>query len=370
MKISIDKQLLLDNLSIASKAVPTRTTKPILECVLIEARDSVKLYGNDMELGIETAGIPADIAEDGGVAVNSKIFMDIVRKMPGDLIQIASDETNVVKIKSEKTQMKVLGQNAEEFPTLPDVEKDMEFSLKAAAFREMIHQTIFSVAIIDTKPVLTGELLQIHENSVNLVAVDGFRIAYRHLIDENLDPEANFEVVIPAKSLGELMRLLPTEGNDILRFHFTQKHILFELPSYTLISRLLEGEFLRYAHVFNEDFNTYVRVKRQDLLLSLERASLLAKEEKKVPVKLSIGQDNIVITSNAELGTAYDEVAADIDGVTLDIAFNPRFIIDALRVMNDEEVILTFTGALSPCIMKGADSDDYKYLVLPLRLKI
>ncbi|MDR1538098.1 MAG: DNA polymerase III subunit beta [Clostridiales bacterium] len=370
MKLSMDKNILLENLNVVGKVVPSRTTKQILECILITAEEGgVKLFANNLELGIETAKIAASVAQPGGVALDAKMFIDIVRKMPGDLIQIDSDYSNVTRIKSERSEFKILGQPAEEFPMLPVVEKDREYAVRASDFKEMIHQTIFAVAITDAKPVLTGELLQVQGKALHLVAVDGYRIAYRKAADENLRDDDSINVVIPAKSLSELGRILPSDGEDALRFHFTDKHILFELLNYTLISRLLEGDFIRYSQIFNEDFNSYVCIQRSLLLTSLERASLIAKEDKKVPVKLSIGHDNIIITSSTELGTSYDEVPADIDGVTLDIAFNPKFLIDALRVIADEEIIITFTGSLSPCIIKGRDNDSYKYLILPLRLK-
>jgi DNA polymerase-3 subunit beta len=370
MKISIDKQLLLDSINIASKAVSSRTTQPILECLLLTAEDNgIRLYGNDLRVGIKTAEIPARVDERGSVAINCKMFSDIVKKMPGDLITIESNPQNVVFFKSDRTQMKLLGQNAIEYPTLPEVEVDKVFSLSAAKFREMIRQTIFSAAVVESKPILTGELMQINGGSLNLVAVDGFRIAFRKIEDEHLDPDAQFEVVVPAASLSELMKLLPADGNDVLKFHFTEKHILFELPTYTLTSRLLEGEFLKYSQIFNDDFSTYVRLSRQELLDSLELAFLLGKEDKQLPVRLEVQSDKVLVTSNGERGASYNEVMGEIDGNELEIAFNPKYLIDALRVVTDKEITLTFTGSLSPLTIRSIDSDAYKYLILPLRLK-
>jgi len=369
MKIIVDKDRLLENLNVVSHAVASRTTQQILECILIKAEDSLRVYGNDLELGIESADIEAEIEEPGSVALESKILLDIIRKMPAGLIQIETDRQNVTKIKSGRSEFKVLGQPGEEFPLPEKMDKDTGFEINAADFKDMIRQTIFSVAVDESKPVLTGELLQIKDGVINLVSVDGFRISYRRSKESEIEKDMGKAVVVPAKSLTELGRILPSDGDARLCFYIKDNHILFQTEKHTLISRLLEGEFIRYNQIFNEDFNTLININRQQLLMSLERASLLTRENKNNPVKLSIGQDTVIITSNTEMGASYDETAAEIDGSPLDIAFNPKYLIDALRVIDDENVILTFTGALSPCIIKGASVDYYKYLILPLRLR-
>ncbi|MDR2648272.1 MAG: DNA polymerase III subunit beta [Clostridiales bacterium] len=369
MKIIADKEKLLENLNTVSHAVSSRTTQQILECILIQAEDSLRVYGNDLELGIESADIEAEIEEPGSVALEAKIFLDMVRRMPAGLIQIEADHQNITKIKSGRTEFKVLGQPGDEFPIPEKMKQDLGFETNAADFKEMIRQTIFSVAIDESKPVLTGELLQIKDGCIHLVSVDGFRISYRRGKEAMIEPEAVKAVVVPAKSLNELGRILPSDGESRLNFYIQDSHILFRTENYTLISRLLEGEFIRYNQIFSEDFSTLINIDRQQLLMSLDRASLLTRSNKNNPVKLSIGQDTVVITSNTETGTSYDETSADIDGSPLEIAFNPKYLIDALRVIDDENVVMTFTGALSPCILRGASIDYYKYLILPLRLR-
>ena len=369
MKIILEKEKLLESLNVVSHAVASRSTQQILECILIKAEDSLRVYGNDLELGIESADIESEIEEPGSIALEARIFLDIIRKMPPGLIQIEADHKNITKIKSGRSELKVLGQPGDEFPLPEEVERDAGFEVNAADFKEMIRQTIFSVAVDESKPVLTGELLQIKDGAIHMVSVDGFRISYRRSKAAELDPDEDKSVVVPAKSLSELGRILPSEGEARLCFYVKDNHILFQTERHTLISRLLEGEFIRYNQIFNEDFNSLVNISRQQLLMSLERASLLTRENRNNPVKLSIGQDTVVITSNTEMGASYDEALADIDGSPLDIAFNPKYLIDALRVIDDENVILTFTGALSPCIIKGANIDLFKYLILPLRLR-
>jgi len=369
MKFSVDRDKLLDCLNVVSHAVAGRTTQQILECVLVKADESLRVYGNDLELGIESADIESDIEEGGAVALEAKIFLDIVRKMPAGLIQIESDGKNVARIKGGRSEFKVLGQPGDEFPLPKELSGGELYEVGAADFKDMIRQTVFSVAVDESKPVLTGELLQIKDGYVHLVSVDGFRISYRRGKEAELDGGVSKGVVVPAKSLNELGRVLPADGDARLGFYIEAGHILFKTERHTLISRLLDGEFIRYNQIFNEDFSTLININRQQLLMSLERASLLTRENKNNPVKLSIGQDTVVITSNTEMGTSYDETAAVIDGSPLDIAFNPRYLIDALRVIDDENIVMTFTGSLSPCIIKGADTDFYKYLILPLRLR-
>ena len=369
MKFTADRDKLLESLNVVSHAVPSRTTQQILECVLVMADESLRVYGNDLELGIESADIEAEIDEPGSVAIEAKIFLDIVRKMPAGFIKIETDRQNVTKIKCGRSEFKVLGLPGDEFPLPEKMDKDMGFEISAADFKDMIRQTIFSVAVDESKPVLTGELLQIKDGAAHLVSVDGFRISYRRSKEAEFDSGASKSVIVPAKSLNELGRILPQDSGARVCFYIKDKHILFQTGNHTLISRLLDGEFIRYNQIFNEDFGTLININRQQLLMSLERASLLTRENKNNPVKLSIGQDTVVITSNTEMGTSYDEAAAEIDGSPLDIAFNPKYLIDALRVIDDENVIMTFTGALSPCIIKGASIEYYKYLILPLRLR-
>ena len=369
MKISLDKDILLDSLNTVSHAVASRSTQQILECILIKADDSMSVYGNDLELGIESSEIEAEIEEPGSVALEARIFLDIVRKMPAGLIRIETDPQNITKIKSGRSEFKVLGQPGDEFPLPEKMGKEYGFEINAGDFKEMIRQTIFSVALDESKPVLTGELLQIKDGMVHLVSVDGFRISYRRGKNPEINLNENKSVVVPAKSLSELGRILPSDGDARLKFYIEDNHILFQIENHTLISRLLDGEFIRYNQIFNEDFNTLININRQQLLMSLERASLLTRDNKNSPVKLSIGQESVVITSQTEMGASYDETFADIDGSPLEIAFNPRYLIDALRVIDDENVILSFTGALSPCIIKGASIEYYKYLILPLRLR-
>jgi len=360
--------VLVENINIVSRAVTGRASQPILECCLLTAAgDDFKLMANDMEMAIETKRIEAEVLEDGAVALDSRMFFDIVRRMPGDTIEIHADEKNLTIIKSGKSEFKILGMSAEEFPALPEVEKEHAYSLPSVELKDMIRQTIFSVSQDISKPVLCGELLEIDENCAKLVSVDGFRISLRKFDSENSGK--NVKVVIPAKTLGEIGKILPADTDSVTSFYVTDKHILFDLDNCTVVSRLLEGEFIKYDNMFTKETETTVNVDRRDLLDCIERATVISRDSKKSPVKLKLSEGRIVVTSNTEMGTSYEEVGAEQDGPDLEIAFNPRYLTDVFKVLDYERISMEFSTALSPCVIKVEGSDDYKYLVLPLRLR-
>lgn len=373
MKIRCAKERLVEGLNLVGRTVSIRTPLPILECILLTADENgVRLTANDLEMSIETASIEAAVDTAGSVALEARLFTEIVRKMPGEEISIEVKENNETECKSGKARFTIMGMPGDEFPVMPAMEQTSGYTVSATELRDMIRQTIFSVATVDDgKPVLTGELIQQRDNALNMVAVDGFRISYRRLdlAETESQPDPAISVVVPAKALNELSRALPTEAEDTVTFYFTDKRIIFILPGFTFVSRLLEGEFIRYDQIFNEDFTTNVTVTRITLLNGLERAILVARESKKSPVKLEIMESSVVITSNTEMGTAYDEIQADVDGSTLEIAFNPKYLIDALRAIDEESVIVRFTTGLSPCVIRGVENDRAKYLILPLRLR-
>ena len=368
MKIGCSKDLLVNAINLVARTVSTRTPLPILECILLTADEKgIKLTANDLEMSIETSYIEADINQNGSVALEAKLFSEIVKKMPGSEIEIEVAENNETTCKSGKARFKIMGMPGEEFPVMPEVEKESSITLSAKDLKDMIRQTIFSVASEDTKPVLTGELIQYRDDALNIVAVDGFRISYKKVSIPEIDKPMS--IVVPAKALHEVSRILPVDSEDDVSISYTDKRIIFELPQFSFVSRLLEGEFIRYDQIFNDDFTTNVTVNRQDLLSGLERVTLVAKNSKKTAVKLDIHENSIIISSNTETGTAHDEISALIDGSTLEIAFDSKYLIDALRVIDEDQIIARFTTGLSPCIIRGVESDDAKYLILPLRLR-
>ncbi|MCL2573919.1 MAG: DNA polymerase III subunit beta [Defluviitaleaceae bacterium] len=368
MKVVCAKNLLVESINTVSRAVTGRANQPILECCLLTAiDDGFKLMANDMEMAIETKNIDAQVLENGTVALDSRVFFDIVRRLPSDSVEIHVDEKNLTIIKAGKSEFKILGMNGEEFPALPDVEKDNAYSLPSAELKDMIRQTIFSVSQDISKPVLCGELLEIDANGAKLISVDGFRISLRSFGFENSSRE--IKVVIPGKTLSEIAKILPTEADSMTTFYITDKHILFDLENCVVVSRLLDGEFIKYENMFTKETETLVNVDRRDLLDCIERASLISRDSKKNPVKLKIAEGRIVVTSNTEMGASYEEIGVEQDGADLEIGFNPRYLTDVLKVLDYERISMEFITPITPCVIKVEGSDDYKYLVLPLRLR-
>jgi len=368
MQIVCDKNLLMEYINIVNKAVSARSSLPILQCILLIADEAgFRMVGNDLELGIESRDIEAEIIETGRVALDARMLGDIVRRLPGSSASIRTDEKAVTVIKSGKAEFKILGQPGDEFPALPKVEQAIPYVIPSGELRNMIRQTIFSVAVDDTKPALTGELLEIKNNVMKLVSVDGFRISLRVYA-----PEVSCEdlrAIIPAKTLNELSKILPADGDEVVRIYNSERHMLFALEECVLVSRVIEGDFISYENVFTDDYTTMITVEREAMVDALERASLISKDARKNPVKVNIADEQAVITSNTEIGTSYDELSIVQDGKNLEIAFNPRYLIDALKALETERVEMQFTTPLSPCIIKGEDVDIQKYLVLPLRVK-
>ncbi|WP_058486401.1 DNA polymerase III subunit beta [Defluviitalea phaphyphila] len=365
MKVSCMKNDLLNAVNIVLKAISGKKTIPILECILLEGEDGyLKLTGNDLELGIEST-IPAKVEQTGCIALEAKIFSEIVRKLPEDEVKINVDSNFMTTIKCVNSEFKIAGQSGLDFPELPKIEKNQSFSLQQGTLKDIIRQTIFSVATEDTRPILTGELIQIKDKAMHMVSVDGYRVSYRK-VPLSIENE-EYEVVVPGKTLGEISKILTSEEDEVF-IYFTDKHILFDLGESMVVSRLLEGEFLKYENSFSEDYETKIRVNRSLLLQSIERAALISREGRKNPIKIEITQDNIIITSNTELGTSREELSIQMEGKELIIAFNPKYLIDALKAIDDEEIVIQFISSLNPCIIKPVEGEDYKYLILPIRL--
>ena len=377
MKLTCSKDLLLQYINIVNKAVSNRTTLPILECILLTANErGFIMTGNDLEIGIRTAPIEAEIQEAGEVAIEARIFNEIVRRLNGESVTIATDEDYAVTIVSGSSEFKIMGQSGEDFPTmqgalrwaqtLPEVEQERLYSMEQAKLRDMIRQTIFSIAQDGSKPVLTGELFELRSNSVHVVSVDGYRISFRK--NSLLTGSGDTDVIVPGKTLAELNKILSQEEDDTLSIYLTEKHILFDLGTAVMVSRLIEGDFIRYAQSFSEDYKTKVVINKSELIQALERASLVSRDNRKTPVRLMIRANGMDITARSDMGTAHENVAAEVEGDDLAIAFNPRYLIEALRSIEEETVKMIFMASLSPCTILPEEGDSFKYLILPLRM--
>jgi DNA polymerase-3 subunit beta len=364
LNIVCTKNELLNGINIVLKAVPVRTTLPILECILIIAENNfIKLLANNLEMAIETSQINAQVKEIGRVAVDAKKFFEIIKSLPDGDVSLKNNNSLFI-IKGGRSEFKISSQTGNDFPELPEVDKSICYKILASDLKDMIKETIFSVSLDESRPVLMGELFEIKNQEIIMVALDGFRIAFRNInIDENYE---SMEAIIPSKTLSEILKVLPNSGN--ISIYFTEKHALFELDQCKIVTRLIEGKFLNYENIFVEKYNIIVKVNRQSFLESIARASLIAITNKKNPVELEIKKDIIIITSNTDLDTSYEELPAEINGGELKIAFNPKYLIDVLRVISSEKVAMQFTDELSPCVIKPDNNLNSKYLILPLRL--
>lgn len=368
MEFKCDKDKLSEGLNTALKAVSSRSTLPILQSFLIKSdHKAIKCIGNDLEMGIETR-VEANIIEEGMIAVNARMFFEIIKKMPEGEITI-SCETSTIRIYSGHSEFNIMAEDSKEFIMLPQVETSNPLVLAQNILKKKIGQTIFSISLDDNRKVLQGELFDIIDNQLNLVAIDGYRISIQSM--KLNSPYGDTSVIIPGKTLSEVQKILSSEEDELVSIYFTEKHILFEMDQTIVVSRIIEGAFPKYMQMFSEDFKTSIELNRHKLLYSIERAALLARESKKAPVKLEIKDSKLMITSNTELGRVYEELDIDQTGENLVIAFNPRYLVEALKAIEEEGVNLRFTISSNPCIIRppmAKDKKDYKYLILPIRM--
>ncbi|GKH30595.1 DNA polymerase III subunit beta [Muricomes sp. OA1] len=363
MKIVCSKSNLVKGVSIVSKAVPSKTTMPILECILIDAStDVIKLTANDMELGIETS-IEGDIVERGIIALNARIFSEIVRKLPDNDVTIETDTDNQTMINCEKAKFNIAAQSGEDFSYLPVIEKEDYITVSEFTLKEVIRQTIFSIADNDTNKMMTGELFEIEENILKVVSLDGHRISIRKIeLKENYAPK---KVIVPGKTLQEISKIIGGEAEADVDISFTKNHIVFEFDKTVVVSRLIEGDYFKIDQMLSSDYETKVRINKKELLDCIDRATLLIKEGDKKPIIIDIRDESMELKIKSQIGSMDEEIFITKEGKDLMIGFNPKFLIDALRVIDDEEVDLYYMNAKAPCFIKD-EKQSYIYLILPV----
>lgn len=366
MKIICSKENLLNGINIVQKAVSTKTTLPILEGILLNADDKFKLTGNDLEIGIECY-VEADIRTTGDIVINSKIFGDIVRRLPDSEVLIEVKENNLVIVECENSHFEIKGINPSGYPSLPNVDKDNVLSISQGDLKDMIRQTVFAVGTDENRPVLTGSLIEVKEKELVIVSIDGFRLALRR---KKLDTDvSDFSLIVPGKILNEISKILQSTDEDVLIYN-SNNQIVFDTQSWRIVSRLIEGKFLNYNSLLNKDFETKVIINTKEFQSSLERASLISMNDKNSPVKLFINDEKIVITSNAELGAVREEIKADVEGNNLEIGYNPAFLIDALKVIDEDRASIYFITTNAPCTLRPVieSNNEFAYLVQAVRI--
>lgn len=359
-----EKQKLQEGISISSKAITGKTTMPILEGIYISAKDNqLKLIGSDMDVSIETM-VDADIKEEGSIVIDSRIFGEIIRKLPNSEIIIETLENEIIQITCQKSVFNLVYMNGDDYPELPKINESLSVEVPQNILKSMIRGTSFAIAQDETRPILQGILFEVKDKKLNLVALDGYRLAIR---TEFLDNDNDIEVVIPGKTLNEVSRILE-DISDIVKITFTDNHILFNLSNTKIISRLLDGKFVNYSSLLPQEYKILLDVKKQELQNCIERASLMAKDSNSNLIKLDIQEENMIITSNSQLGKVREELNINLQGGEIQIAFNSKYLLDVLKNIEDDEVKLEMTSGVSPCVIKCKNTDNSKYLVLPVRL--
>lgn len=364
MKFICEKSKLLEGISTVQKAVTGKSTLPILDGILVKCKNGIlTLTATDLDLGIETS-IECRAISDGSVVLNARLFGEIIRKLPDMDIEIEVKEPYNAVIVCGKSKFNIVGQNPDEYPELPVITENALYCIPQDLLKNMIRQVIFATAQDETRPILTGVLFEVKDGILNMVALDAYRMALRR---SNIGNMNNISAVIPGKTLNEVQKILSPSEEDV-SITFTPNHILFSLGNTRVISRLLDGEFINYRQIVPQEYKIRVKVNTSMLEDSIERASLLAKEGKTNLIKMDIKDDLIIITSNSQLGNVYEELSADIKGGNLQIAFNSKYIMDVLKVVDTDEIYMELSSSVSPCIIKTADDDGYIYLILPVRL--
>ena len=363
MKIICSKTNLLHGVNIVSKAVPSRTTMAILECILIDAStNEIKLTANDMELGIETR-IEGTIAERGVIALDAKIFSEIVRKLPDNEVTIVTDDNFKTIITCEKAKFNIIGKSGDDFSYLPYIERNQPVLLSQFTLKEVIRQTIFSISDSDNNKLMTGELFEITENQLKVVSLDGHRISIRNI--DLKEAYNHYKVIVPGKTLQEVSKILPGDLNEYVSIFFTENHIVFEFANTTVVSRLIEGEYFKIEQMLSSDYETKIKINKRELLDCIDRATLLVKEGDKKPIIMNVTDENMELKINSFIGSMNEDIDIQKDGKDILIGFNPKFFIDALRVIDEEEVTLYMVNPKAPCFIKD-DNETFIYLILPV----
>ena len=363
MKIICTKSNLAKGVSIVSKAVPSKTTMPILECILIDATtDIIRLTANDMELGIQTE-IEGEILDRGMIAIDARIFSEIVRKLPDNDIVIETDDNLQTTIVCEKAKFDIAGKPGEEFSYLPVIEKEDSIEISQFTLKEMIRQTIFSISDSESNKMMTGELFEIKDNVLRVISLDGHRISIRKM--ELKNEVSDKKLIVPGKTLIEISKILSGEVESLVNISYTNNHIVFEFDNTIVVSRLIEGEYFKIDQMLSSDYETKLKINKKELLTCIDRATLLIKEGDKKPIIINIQDGVMELKIKSQIGSMNEEIEIEKEGKDLLIGFNPKFLIDALRVIDDEEVTLYLMNAKAPCFIRD-DEESYIYLILPV----
>lgn len=364
MKIIVLKQNLMDAINIVQKAVMAKATLPILEGIYIEAGEKVKLIGNCYDLGIECT-VDADIQRKGSIVIEARMFGEIIRKLPDAPVYIEVLDGFKVRIECLNSYFEIRGMDGESYPMPPEYVSDVTLSLTQSLLKELIRQTIFAVGNDENRKIMTGVLMEARQGELKMAALDGFRMA---VCSSVIKEDVSFKVVIPGRNMQEILRVLETSDENV-SISLDGNLVSFGLNNCRIVSKVLEGEFMNYNSYIPTQFETVIHVNTRELEESMERASLITSDDKRYPVRINLSLDKMVISSTTERGMSKEEINIENSGNTMQIGFNPRYFLDALKVINDEKIKISFTSPVGPCIITPVEHDRFLFLILPVRIK-
>ena len=370
MKIICEKEKILKGITSVINGVASKTTMPILEGILIQTNDNeLKLTSYDLEISIEYI-VEAKVEDQGNTVVNATMFSEIIKRLPSSEIKLTLNDNNLLEIECERSLYKLATMNPDEFPELPKINVDNSIDIEQTTLKNMIRKTIFAVSTEENRPIFTGCLFEVIDGKLNVVAVDGYRLAIK---SKEIDSNSNsFSSVIPGKTLNEVNKII-SDSFDTVKIGISRNQALFEMENCKIVTRLLDGEFLKYSNTIPQNWETRIKVNKLQIQNCFERVALisasLVEKEKKYPVKVNIEIGKVVISCANQTGDAKEEIYVETEGKDLEIGFNPRFFLDALKAIDDEEVYIEFGTNRSPCIIKPVDNGDYIYMILPIKMK-
>lgn len=365
MKFVCDTQKFSEICSNVQRSVSTKSTIPAIQGIFITtSENSVIVKGYDLEVGVVTS-TEAKVEEQGSIIINARTLCDILRSLHSDTVRIEADERMSVTIRSGNAKFKIMGTDPADYPEMSDVKDSFPIVVNGEILKDMIRKTIFATAENDARIVHMGVRFEISDHLIRLIAVDGFRLAIRN---ENIDYAGEEKVfVVPKKALNEIMKLVDDDSS--VSMNIGKKHIVFEVGNYTIVSRLLDGEFLKYQSAIALNDKTRALVNTRMLIESVERAALMIVDKAKSPIRCIFEDDTVKVLANTTIGNVEDHIAAQIDGERIEIGFNNRFLLDALKVCDTDEVKIKLGSPTQPIIIEPKDNDSFLFLILPVKLK-
>ncbi len=365
MKLTCNRDNLIEGINVVQKAVPSKSTLGILECILIEVGEEVRLTGNDNEFGI-VYEVPGIIEEIGNLAVNSKTFGDIIRKLPDVYVSLETDDSGNLLITSGKAKYKLKVVTPENYPPVSFLSTENSIEIDSAVFQSMIRETSFAASQEDKRIILQGVFIEQKENEMRCVAIDGYRLAMK---TAQMPEKNDYGVIVPTKILNEFARSLKATDEKI-RFCCNANQIMFYTETFRMVSKLYKGDYIDYNRMIPKDFKTTVTIETKAFLSSIERASLVINDEKRFPVTLKIASnDTVTVSVVTEIGAINEEISCVVSGDELSIGFNVRNIIECLKVITDEKIVLSLSTPVSPCTITGDSDSSFTYLIMPIRTR-